>query len=129
MSGPYMNSVERRASKRPSRQYVSETHDHKPDAPRKRFYTAEEVAREFCGVCPDVFYRTREERHTRDLLPRPYQQRPMRFHRASMDAWQAQFHPLRPDLPANDVIAPPVPADEIEAARRRFASEYYRRTA
>lgn len=30
---PYRNHVERRASRRPARQYVSETHHHKPDAP------------------------------------------------------------------------------------------------
>ncbi len=30
---PYRNHVEARSSRRPVRQYVSETHDHKPDAP------------------------------------------------------------------------------------------------
>lgn len=32
---PHRNHVERRASKRPARQFVSETHHHKPDAPAK----------------------------------------------------------------------------------------------
>lgn len=35
MSGPHRNHVELRSSRRPARQYVSETHDHKPDAPRR----------------------------------------------------------------------------------------------
>jgi hypothetical protein len=30
---PYRNHVEARSSRKPVRQYVSETHDHKPDAP------------------------------------------------------------------------------------------------
>ena len=30
---PYRNHVEARSSRKPARQYVSETHDHKPDAP------------------------------------------------------------------------------------------------
>lgn len=33
MTGPHMNHVEARSNKRPARQYVSESHDHKPDAP------------------------------------------------------------------------------------------------
>lgn len=33
MTGPYRNHVERRSSREPARQFVSETHDHKPDAP------------------------------------------------------------------------------------------------
>lgn len=93
------------------------------------YYTAAEVARDFAGVSLDVFYRTREIRHTRDGLPRPYQLRPMRFQRSSVDAWQSQFHPLLPPSAANDAIAPPVPADKIDAARRQFALEYSRRTA
>lgn len=32
MSGPYRHHIERRASRRPARQYVSDTHDHKPVA-------------------------------------------------------------------------------------------------
>lgn len=32
MAGPYRNHVERRASRKPARQYVSESHDHKPTA-------------------------------------------------------------------------------------------------
>jgi len=35
MTGPRMNHVEARSNKRPARQYVSETHDHKPDAPTR----------------------------------------------------------------------------------------------
>lgn len=35
MTGPYRNHVERRSSRAPARQFVSETHDHKPDAPEK----------------------------------------------------------------------------------------------
>lgn len=93
------------------------------------YYTAAEVAREFAGVALDTFYRTRQARHARDGLPRPYQERPMRFHRASIDAWRDRFHPLRPPPAANDAIAPPAPADDIAAARARFAIEYGRRTA
>lgn len=33
---PNRNHVEARARREPVRQYVSETHDHKPDAPRRR---------------------------------------------------------------------------------------------
>lgn len=33
MNGPYRHHIERRASRKPARQYVSESHDHKPDAP------------------------------------------------------------------------------------------------
>jgi len=33
---PHRNHVELRASRKPARQYVSETHDHKPDAPVRR---------------------------------------------------------------------------------------------
>lgn len=33
MNGPYRHHIERRASRKPARQYVSDTHDHKPDAP------------------------------------------------------------------------------------------------
>lgn len=32
MSGPYRNHVEARSSRAPARQFVSETHDHKPNA-------------------------------------------------------------------------------------------------
>lgn len=32
---PHRNHVEARSSRRPARQFVSETHDHKPDAPEK----------------------------------------------------------------------------------------------
>lgn len=32
---PYRNQLERRSKKYAARQYVSETHDHKPDAPSK----------------------------------------------------------------------------------------------
>lgn len=35
MTGPLRNHVEMRSNRRPVRQYVSETHDHKPDAPRR----------------------------------------------------------------------------------------------
>lgn len=30
---PHRNHVEERSSRKPARQYVSETHDHKPNAP------------------------------------------------------------------------------------------------
>lgn len=33
MNGPYRHHIERRASRLPARQYVSDSHDHKPDAP------------------------------------------------------------------------------------------------
>lgn len=33
MNGPFRHHIERRASRKPARQYVSDTHDHKPDAP------------------------------------------------------------------------------------------------
>lgn len=35
MTGPRRNHVEARSSRRPARQYVSETHDHKPNAPER----------------------------------------------------------------------------------------------
>ncbi len=38
---PYRNHVEARSSRKPARQYVSETHDHKPDAPT--YSTSEKI--------------------------------------------------------------------------------------
>ncbi|BEV44811.1 hypothetical protein [Afipia carboxidovorans] len=35
MTGPHMNHVEARSNKRRARQYVSESHGHKPDAPTR----------------------------------------------------------------------------------------------
>lgn len=123
MSGPHRNHVELRAKKIAARQYVSETHDHKPDARRRPYYTALDIARDFAGVSLDTFYRTREERHTRDGLPRPYQIRPMRFDRDSIDAWRTRYNPMRPQPPANDTCAPLVPLTD-EEHRGRLLKAY-----
>lgn len=47
MTGPRMNHVEARSSREPARQYVSETHDHKPDAPTRAESRSAAGAREF----------------------------------------------------------------------------------
>jgi len=73
-------------------------------SPRRPYYTAKEVAG-FCGVTYAQFRITREIRHTRDLLPRAYCHKPMRFDRASVDVWRLRFHPHFPTLvPANDIV-------------------------
>ena len=41
--GPYRNPVEARYNRSPARQYVSETHDHKPDAPVRNGTVADGV--------------------------------------------------------------------------------------
>jgi hypothetical protein len=52
VSGPHRNHVELRARKIAARQYVSETHDHKPDAPRKvaTVHTAHNAAGEILDI-------------------------------------------------------------------------------
>jgi hypothetical protein len=42
--GPYRNPLETRSRRYAPRQYVSETHDHKPDAPTHRRPANEECA-------------------------------------------------------------------------------------
>lgn len=45
---PHRNHVEARSSRKPARQYVSETHDHKPDAPgyQRQIEAVEEAMQE-----------------------------------------------------------------------------------
>jgi hypothetical protein len=87
------------------------------------YYTAQEVAH-IVGVGPDTFHnRNKRERwHSRDKMPRPYMAHPLRFDKASIDAWRSKSHPAMPaQVPANDVA--PV-ADTPDAARARLAAAY-----
>jgi len=52
MTGPRIHHVEARASHAPARQYVSETHDHKPDA-KGDGWRAYPVRGYWCHACPD----------------------------------------------------------------------------
>lgn len=103
---PHMNHVERRASRRPARQYVSETHDHKPDAP----YTTRDMA-EICGVTLDCFYKRRRVYQVRNGMPAPY--KTGCWDRASVDAWRQRNHPAAPKAkPANDVAPTILPGND-----------------
>jgi hypothetical protein len=87
-----------------------------------RPYTAADIC-EAIGISLDTLYRTRETRHTRDGLPRPISEHPLRWERSGFDAWHTRHHPLRPARPANDVAAAPEPAS-IEESRARLAAAY-----
>ena len=86
-------------------------------------YDAKHVA-EAIGVTVTTLYRTREERHTRDRLPRPLGERGrLKWEPAGFDAWLRRNDPRRPPAPANDPVAPLAPST-IEEHRLRFAREY-----
>ncbi|MDN3278820.1 hypothetical protein QWJ07_31475 [Frankia sp. RB7] len=71
-----------------------------------RPYNAREIC-EAIGITLDTLYRTRETRHTRDALPRPITEHPLRWERTGFDAWLTRYHPARPPTPANDPVRPP----------------------
>lgn len=87
-----------------------------------RPYIAAEIC-EALGISLDTLYRTRQLRHTRDGLPPPIQEHPLKWERTGFDAWLTRHHPLRPARPANDVAAVPAPAS-IEESRARLAAAY-----
>lgn len=105
---PHMNLVERRASRKPARQYVSESHDHKPDAP----YKTRDMAA-ICGVTLDCFYKRRATYEKINGLPAPY--KPGCWDRASVDAWRRRNHPDAPKAkPANDIAPTILPGNDSD---------------
>ncbi|MBR0700144.1 hypothetical protein JQ599_09555 [Bradyrhizobium diazoefficiens] len=87
-----------------------------------RPYTAREIC-EAIGITLDTLYRTRELRHTRDQLPRPITEHPLRWERTGFDAWLTRHHPSRPPSPANDPVRPP-DAVTIEEHQALFHAAY-----
>jgi hypothetical protein len=88
-----------------------------------RPYSSTQVA-EAIGVSLDTFYRTRQTRHDRDLLPPPISSRgPLKWERTGFDAWLTRHHPLRPRPAANDACAMPDPVSDDEH-RVRLAKAY-----
>jgi predicted DNA-binding transcriptional regulator AlpA len=85
-----------------------------------RPYTAPEIC-EALGITLDTLYRTRERRHDRDGLPRPFQEHPLKWERSGFDAWLTRHHPLRPPRPANDVAVVPDDGSITERARPAVA--------
>lgn len=90
------------------------------------FYTSKEMCA-ILGVGPDTFHCrvTRERWYTRVGLPRPYVDRPLRFDRASIDAWRARHHPAMPQQPPANDMAPA--AMDKQAWQARLAEVYGRR--
>lgn len=86
-----------------------------------RPYTAREIC-EAIGITADTLYRTRERLHSRDGLPRPITEHPLRWERSGFDDWLTRHHPARPPRPANDICVQPAPAtDDEHRARLRAA--------
>jgi predicted DNA-binding transcriptional regulator AlpA len=90
-----------------------------------RPYTARDVAG-MLGITVDTFYRSREQRHDLDKLPRPLSERGrLKWDRSTIDAWLTRNHPWRPQAPANDIASLPDPASD-EECRQRLAAAYGR---
>ena len=91
----------------------------------RSWYGGKEVAN-FVGISYDVFCnrRSREVRHRRDGLPRPYSMRPLRFDKAAIDAWRNRHHPVVAAMapPANDAAPQPAPEG---AAWQPFLAQVY----
>jgi len=67
--------------------------------------TCAELA-ERLGVTVETFYRNRGDLHAHDGLPAPLSRhRPWRWHRPTIEAWLARFHPCAPPRAANDPTA------------------------
>jgi hypothetical protein len=92
---------------------------------QRPYYTAKEMAA-ICGVAYDHFLRrpVREKLFARGA-PRPYIDCPMKFDRATVDAWRSRHHPAMPKhTPANDHVALPAPeGDAWEPYLRQVYAE------
>lgn len=93
-----------------------------------RPYSAIEIC-EAIGITLDTLYRTRQERHERDKLPRPISERgKLKWERSGFDAWLKRHHPMQPPRPANDPVELP-DAASIEDQRARLRAAYAPQTA
>ena len=90
-----------------------------------RPYSAAEVAY-LLGIGLRTFYRRRAALHAIDRLPRPLTTvGPLRFDRASIEAWLTRHHPARPTVAAaNDAGPLLVPASDAE--HRDYLQRVYR---
>lgn len=84
--------------------------------PPRPYYGPKQIA-DFVGVSMSRFYRNkvRESLYVGQGLPRPYCTEPLRWDRASVDAWRLRNHPAcRGQQPANDLVALPPAATDAE---------------
>lgn len=80
------------------------------------------------GISVETFYRNRKLYEAQDGMPKPLSARGRHaYERAGMEAWLTRHHPLRPQVPANDVSIVPDPTSEDEHRARLRAAYAPRR--